>query len=49
MSKVSSDLYSRNVTALIELLTDNNGNIFFDFEDEIINSTCVTNNDQSRN
>ena len=49
MSKVSSDLYSRNVTALIDLLTDNNGNILFDFEDEIINSTCVTNNGQSRN
>ena len=49
MSKVSSNLYSRNVTALIDLLTDNNGNILFDFEDEIINSTCVTNNGQSRN
>src|SRR5436309_9277064 len=38
----ASQLYARNVQALIELMLDEEGNISLDFEDEIIGGACVT-------
>ena len=41
MPKISSDLYSRNVLALLELITDKENNLSIDLDDEIINSICI--------
>lgn len=38
----ASQMYSRNVLALIELITDDNGALSLDFSDEIVRATCVT-------
>ncbi len=38
----ASQLYSRNIHALIDLLTAEDGALSLDFSDEIVRSTCVT-------
>src|SRR5439155_19901946 len=38
----ASQLYARNVQALIELMLDEEGNISLDFEDEILAGSCVS-------
>ncbi|HEX6388198.1 MAG TPA: Re/Si-specific NAD(P)(+) transhydrogenase subunit alpha [Solirubrobacteraceae bacterium] len=42
MPEHASQLYARNVQALIELMLDEEGNLKLDFEDEIIAGACVT-------
>ncbi|MEA2383294.1 MAG: H+-translocating transhydrogenase subunit alpha [Solirubrobacteraceae bacterium] len=37
----ASQLYARNVQALLELLTDDEGDLAIDFEDEVIAGACV--------
>ena len=44
MPKISSDLYSRNVLALLELITDKENNLSIDLDDEIIKSICIVKN-----
>jgi NAD(P) transhydrogenase subunit alpha len=41
MPEHASQLYARNVQALIELMLDDEGNLNLDFEDEIIAGACV--------
>jgi NAD(P) transhydrogenase subunit alpha len=38
----ASQLYARNVHALIELMLDDQGELKLDFEDEILAGACVT-------
>lgn len=45
MSQHASQLYSRNITALLQLLV-RNGAILLDFEDEIIKGCCATHSGQ---
>ncbi len=42
MPEHASELYSKNLQALIELMLDENGAITPDFDDEVIASACVT-------
>jgi len=42
MPQHASQLYARNVQALLELFLDEEGNLSLDFEDEIIAGACVT-------
>lgn len=42
MPEHASELYSKNLLALIELMLDENGAITPDFEDEVIAAACVT-------
>ncbi|NMO01682.1 Re/Si-specific NAD(P)(+) transhydrogenase subunit alpha [Gordonia sp. TBRC 11910] len=42
MPEHSSELYSKNLLALIELMLDDNGVIAPDFDDEVIAAACVT-------
>ena len=37
----SSQLYARNVQALLELLMDDEGNLTMDFDDEVVAGACV--------
>ena len=48
MPKVASDLYAKNVMRLLELITDKNGDISIDLNDEIIDSICVAHKGQPR-
>ena len=48
MPKVASDLYAKNVMKLLELITDKNGDISIDLNDEIIDSICVAHKGQPR-
>jgi NAD(P) transhydrogenase subunit alpha len=41
MPEHASQLYARNVQALVELMLDEEGNVKLDFEDEIIAGACV--------
>jgi NAD(P) transhydrogenase subunit alpha len=41
MPEHASQLYARNVQALLELMLDDEGNLNLDFEDEIIAGACV--------
>src|SRR5690349_19166558 len=41
MPEHSSQLYARNVQALIELLLDDEGNLAMDFDDEVVAGACV--------
>lgn len=41
MPEHSSSLYSRNLLALLELMSGENGELTFDFDDEIIDGACV--------
>jgi NAD(P) transhydrogenase subunit alpha len=42
MPEHASELYARNVQALLELLLDGDGRLRLDFDDEIVASACVT-------
>ena len=42
MPEHSSQLYARNVQALLELFLDDEGNLALDFDDEIIAGACIT-------
>ncbi len=42
MAEHASQLYARNVQALLELLVDEAGTLSLDFEDEIVAGACVT-------
>lgn len=42
MPEHASELYARNVTALLELMLDENGTLAPDFSDEILAASCVT-------
>ncbi|MCX7670878.1 MAG: Re/Si-specific NAD(P)(+) transhydrogenase subunit alpha, partial [Anaerolineae bacterium] len=44
----ASQMYSRNVTELLKLLTGKDGQLNLNFEDEIINATCRTHAGQLR-
>jgi NAD(P) transhydrogenase subunit alpha len=37
----SSQLFARNVLALLELLVDENGDLHLDFDDEIVRGACI--------
>jgi NAD(P) transhydrogenase subunit alpha len=41
MPEHASQLYARNVQALLELLTDDEGNLTPDFDDEVVAGACV--------
>jgi H+-translocating NAD(P) transhydrogenase subunit alpha len=41
----ASQLYARNVVNLLQLMSDEGGNVVPDFEDEIVAATCVTRKD----
>jgi H+-translocating NAD(P) transhydrogenase subunit alpha len=42
MPEHASELYARNVLALVELLVDGSGALAPDFADEIVRGACVT-------
>jgi H+-translocating NAD(P) transhydrogenase subunit alpha len=42
MAEHASQLYARNIQALLELMTNDDGALELDFEDEIIAGACVT-------
>jgi len=42
MAEHASMLYARNVQSLLDLLTDEEGNLHLDFEDDIVAGACVT-------
>ena len=42
MAEHASQLYARNVAALLELLVDDDGGLKLDFDDEVIAGACVT-------
>jgi NAD(P) transhydrogenase subunit alpha len=42
MPEHASQLYARNVQALVELMLDENGELALDFDDEIIAGACIT-------
>jgi len=42
MAEHASMLYARNVQSLLDLLTDDEGNLHLDFEDDIVAGACVT-------
>ena len=42
MPEHASELYARNVQALLELLLDDGGRLALDFDDEIVAAACVT-------
>jgi NAD(P) transhydrogenase subunit alpha len=42
MPEHASQLYARNVMALLELMVSEEGELQLDFEDEIISGACVT-------
>jgi len=41
MPEHASQLYARNVQALLELLMDDEGNLAMDFDDEVVKGACV--------
>ncbi len=41
MPEHSSQLFARNVQALLELLVDEEGNLHLDFDDEIVSGACI--------
>jgi H+-translocating NAD(P) transhydrogenase subunit alpha len=41
MPEHASALYARNVQALLELISDEEGNLAIDFDDEVIAGACV--------
>jgi len=44
----ASQLYSRNIMALLDLIIDKEGTINLDFEDEVIDATCVAHEGEAR-
>jgi NAD(P) transhydrogenase subunit alpha len=41
MPEHASQLFARNVQALLELLVDENGQLSLDFDDEIVGGACI--------
>lgn len=48
MAQHASQLYARNIAAVIELITGENGQLELDFEDEIIAGACLTHQGENR-
>jgi NAD(P) transhydrogenase subunit alpha len=46
MPEHASQLYARNVQALLELMLDDDGNLHMDFEDEVVAGACVAQHGQ---
>jgi len=42
MAEAASQMYARNIQSLLELMTDEEGSLKLDFDDEIIAGACVT-------
>ena len=42
MAEAASQMYARNIQSLLELMTDEDGTLKLDFDDEIIAGACVT-------
>ena len=42
MAEHASQMYARNIQSLLELMTDEDGALKLDFDDEIIAGACVT-------
>jgi NAD(P) transhydrogenase subunit alpha len=42
MAEHASQLYARNVQALLELMIDDEGKLSLDFDDEVIAGACIT-------
>jgi NAD(P) transhydrogenase subunit alpha len=42
MPEHASELYSRNVSSLLELMLDEDGSLAPDFSDEVLAKSCVT-------
>jgi NAD(P) transhydrogenase subunit alpha len=42
MAEHASQMYARNIQALLELMTDEDGSLKLDFDDEIIAGACIT-------
>ena len=42
MAEHASQLYARNVQSLLELMTDEEGALTLNFDDEIIKGACIT-------
>ena len=42
MAEHASQLYAKNIQALLELMTNDEGALALDFEDEIIAGACIT-------
>jgi H+-translocating NAD(P) transhydrogenase subunit alpha len=42
MAEAASQMYARNIQSLLELMTDEDGSLKLDFDDEIIAGACVT-------
>jgi NAD(P) transhydrogenase subunit alpha len=42
MPEHASQLYARNIQALLELMLDGEGELKLDFDDEIIAGACIT-------
>ncbi len=42
MAEAASQMYARNIQSLLELMTDEDGTLTLDFDDEIIAGACVT-------
>ena len=49
MAAHASQLYAKNVTNLLELLVDEEGNLKLDFDDEIVAGACITHEGEIRN
>ena len=43
MADHASQLYAKNIQNLLELMTDEDGSLNLDFDDEIIAGACITN------
>ena len=42
MAEAASQMYARNIQSLLELMTDEDGALKLDFDDEIIAGACIT-------
>jgi NAD(P) transhydrogenase subunit alpha len=42
MAEHASQLYARNIQALLGLMIDDSGQLSLDFEDEVIAGACIT-------
>jgi H+-translocating NAD(P) transhydrogenase subunit alpha len=42
MAEHASQLYARNIQALLGLMVDDSGQLSLDFEDEVIAGACIT-------
>ena len=49
MAEHASMLYARNVQSLLDLLSDDEGNLHLDFEDEIVAGACITHEGEIKN